>query len=174
MRIFQYVSPDNKRKVRVTVCTPADERGGCTPAFSVTGEEWLARKPGKFRREPDCVGCIHDIALECFPQLADVVALHLSDVEGVPMHGVANAWYWAAGALGGMGERYHGGNQAYLRERPRDILAKHLRITEEQCNTLLFILIISRDPKATLEAVIGMMRPRWLVEAQLASEKYAT
>jgi hypothetical protein len=62
------------------------------PYFTVTGEAWA---PGNNRRsDPDVCGCIHDIVGEIFPDLHDLIRLHLSDVDGVPMHAHANGWYW--------------------------------------------------------------------------------
>ena len=55
-------------------------------------------------------GCMHDEILKRFPRLKPLVALHLSDISGAPMHAEANGWYQLAGALGGMGEQYHSGN----------------------------------------------------------------
>ena len=40
-------------------------------------------------------GAIHDEILKAFPQLADIAALHLSDIDGVPMHSFENGKYWA-------------------------------------------------------------------------------
>jgi hypothetical protein len=59
------------------------------PYFSVTGLGWHGR-----RREPDIAGCIHEVVAAAFPRLADLIALHLSDVDGAPMHAEANGWYW--------------------------------------------------------------------------------
>jgi hypothetical protein len=56
--------------------------------FSITGET------------KDCGGCIHDEILKERPDLAPLVALHLSDLDGVPMHAEANGFYWLAKAAG--------------------------------------------------------------------------
>lgn len=77
--------------------------GNQAPYFSVTGTIYEHGRNV-------CGGCIHDEILAIWPDLAPVVALHLSDIDGVPMHFVGNGWYDLAGALGGAGERYHVGN----------------------------------------------------------------
>lgn len=79
--------------------------GNARPSFSVTGE---VKIPG--RRDFETGGCIHREILRHWPELAPIVALHLSDSDGAPMHAEANGWYQLAGALGGLGERYHAGN----------------------------------------------------------------
>ena len=40
-------------------------------------------------------GAIHKEILEAFPQLEDAAALHLSDMDGKPMHSFENGKYWA-------------------------------------------------------------------------------
>ena len=39
-------------------------------------------------------GCIHEDILKHIPHLQPIVNLHLSNLEGVPMHAVANGTYW--------------------------------------------------------------------------------
>jgi hypothetical protein len=70
-----------------------DKLGDQTPYFTVTGAAWSAR-PGRMAAEPDMCGQLHGIIRRVFPSLADVIALHLSDPDGVPLHALANGWYW--------------------------------------------------------------------------------
>lgn len=75
------------------------------PYFTITAEEYDSK--GKV----ESCGCLHDAILKKFPRFADLIALHLSDIDGVPMHPEANGWYNLAGALpGNAGEKYHAGN----------------------------------------------------------------
>lgn len=62
------------------------------PYFSVTGTDRDLRY-----RDSMSSGAIHETILQVFPELAPIVALHLSDDNGVPMHAEANGWYWAGG-----------------------------------------------------------------------------
>lgn len=74
--------------------------GGLSPAFSVTGElyephgTWSGAARERNEREPDTGGAIHDEILRAFPKLAPLVALHLSDPDGTPMHAEANGLYF--------------------------------------------------------------------------------
>jgi hypothetical protein len=61
----------------------------------VTGERWKSAAHRERGADRDCFacGCLHDEALAAFPELAPIVAVHLSDVDGVPMHAEANGRY---------------------------------------------------------------------------------
>lgn len=82
-------------------------RGNRAPHFSVTAD--IQRAVGSGWHD-DGGGAAHEEILRHHPDLADIISLHLGDMDGAPMYAEANGWYWMAGALGGAGERYHGGN----------------------------------------------------------------
>lgn len=71
--------------------------------FAIGAHLYEARRnaSGRRRRDweayPDMVGCLHDQILAAAPELAPLVAVHLSDLNGVPMHAVANGWYFYSG-----------------------------------------------------------------------------
>ena len=62
--------------------------GNQKPYFSLTG------RVVENGRESIC-GAIHKEILEAFPELEDAAALHLSDIDGKPMHSFENGKYWA-------------------------------------------------------------------------------
>jgi hypothetical protein len=62
--------------------------GNQLPYFSLTG------RIVKHGHETTS-GAIHKEILEAFPQLEDAAALHLSDMNGKPMHSFENGKYWA-------------------------------------------------------------------------------
>lgn len=127
------------------------ERGtGQPPHFSVTCDVVTTAS----RRQNDIAGggCLHELALEYWPELAQIVALHLSHADdGSPAAAEANGFYWLAGIMGGLGERYHGGNADLQwtdadgahhyghppRERLVGILADHWRVTVPQCEEIV-------------------------------------
>lgn len=115
--------------------------GNRLPYFTVTVREGrykdaLGRKNPRAR--DSFGGCMHDTVARVAPDLRPLIALHLSDVHGAPVHWEANGWYWLAGACGGLGERYHGGNSTP--ERSTDdclrIFAEHARITVDDARAI--------------------------------------
>src|ERR1700752_2920010 len=69
--------------------------------FSVTADTYSSR--GAFElgatNAIHSAGCQHDAITAAFPQLAPIVALHMSDVEtGEPPHAESNGWYNYAGS----------------------------------------------------------------------------
>lgn len=159
-------------------------RGNSAPYFSLTAE--IFRKG--FPNQCQSFGCCHDLILTRFPRFADLAALHLSDIDGAPMYAEANGWYWLAGALGGMGERFHGGNSKgqhggeYREPTPDEclaIFAKHCRINIAEAERIARACTVATLPNAhgadthcakasrdTWRAECEAMRPRWNAEAQ--------
>lgn len=142
--------------------------GAQPPYFSVTGDTG------------DTSGAIHEIILDAAPQLADLIALHLSDVNGVPMHPYANAHYWLIGATPAMHhtQRYHGANNSDTVRTPEQcltMLAKHLRIEliDAQhlmvaANLLFETTAAPLDVANLLHTYVEAQRPRWKQQAQAA------
>ena len=62
--------------------------GNQKPYFSLTGR--IVENGREY-----VSGAIHKEILAAFPQLADIAALHLSDIDGKPMHSFENGKYWA-------------------------------------------------------------------------------
>jgi len=62
--------------------------GNQTPFFSITG------RIVEGGRVSVC-GAIHDEILKAFPELHDLVSMHLSDMDGLPLHSFENGKYWA-------------------------------------------------------------------------------
>lgn len=138
--------------------------GGQSPYFSVTA---MIHTPAS-RRQNDCdaCGCLHGEILKMWPQLAPIVALHLSDaITGEPMHAVANGWYWLSGAMGGAGERYHGGTDKAPEQCLR-ILADHLRVTVYEAEAMTRCIPANAQGKGVFAKHVDTLRPRWKTEAE--------
>lgn len=119
-----------------------------TSHFSVTGA--IGTKAQLRNGNWQGGGCCHEIILKHFPELAPIVALHLSDEDGVPMHAEANANYWA-------------GLSSFPDAKDVTVLAKHLRITLEDAEAL--------TTKEAVAAKVEEMRPVWKAEAEAAIEQ---
>lgn len=110
--------------------------------------------------------------------------MHLSDIDGAPMHAAANGWYHLAGYFpDAFGEQYHGGNsQRHFADGYRmptsdeclEVFADHCRIgmTEartiaEQIRAVAMAARHSRNAIARAECtrILETMRPRWKAEA---------
>lgn len=125
-------------------------KGNSAPYFSITTCAWYGKT--KSTRNEAFFGCNHEFVAEHAPEFEDLIALHLSDIDGVPMHAVENGWYWLAGAVKGhYGERYHGGNskgrhggeyREPTREECLEILARHLRISYEEAAQLAATIVV--------------------------------
>jgi hypothetical protein len=141
--------------IRATVRLPDEHDGYFALSYGswLNGREYMFGQCREFDRH--------------FPQFADVRALHLADVNGAPMHAESNGWYWLTGALGGLGERFHGGNgESYARKAPHEcaaILAEHLRITSEQCWALLkLVSCVSPSQRRTVwRDIVNGYRGTW-------------
>lgn len=127
----------------VTVTAGLRKFDGQAPYFTVTGET------------VDSGGCIHDEILTVWPELAPVVALHLSDENGAPMHAVANALYWA-------------GLSSFPDAKDVAVLARHLRVGLGDAETIIDYCAGDRNSTEAMEFCVKMERARWLAEADEA------
>jgi hypothetical protein len=182
---------------KITVKAQAYFCGGNQhPHFSVTATVFV---PG--RRDCESCGCLHEEAARFWPAIKPIIALHLSNADdGVLMHGEGNGWYFMAGALGGAGERYHGGNSerqhwkgegkkefdGYRFSTPDEclvILADHLRVSVEECAALRVRLLDVAKAEADVNfvpdwklvraefgAFVDAQRERWAAEAKAGLE----
>jgi hypothetical protein len=116
-------------------------KGNAKPYFSITANVYVS---GRW----ESGGCQHEAVLAAWPEAAPLVALHLSDIDGVPMHGVENARYWAG--------------FTHWQTAKVDTLAKHLRVTEEEAAALCKL------DDGSFRATVLAMQPRWKAEADAA------
>lgn len=129
-------------RVEYGLVTIGDQR----PYFSVTATYWNSKASA--RRWPDNPaggGTAHQSILRAFPEMADIVALHLSDTDGVPMHADANSWYW-----------YEEGNL--------DAASRLLRVAVADLPT--------NADRETFTAFVDAQRDRWASEAAATRSKY--
>jgi len=154
-------------------------RGNHAPYFNLTYWQHRRGHPGQC----EAGGAGHDTIARYFgDRFADLAALHLADIDGVPSSAEANGWYWLAGALGGAGERFHGSNSTSPRTPAEclDILADHLRISRAEAGRLADEALEERthnpDGWAAARAAFGLrlddMRPRWKAEADAAIARH--
>jgi len=123
-------------------------RGNKKPHFSITvagkdNESWFG-------------GCCHDLILQHYPELTDLVSLHLSDIDGLPIHAVKNGYYWLTAAQNT--NKYETGNN----KDNIDIFARYVRISRFEVKKLMERI---RDKKDFINW-IESQKPRYKKEAE--------
>ena len=78
-------------------------------------------------------GAAHDEILKIFPRFSDLAKFHLRDIDGMPSYPIENGYYWLSGAVGGLGQEYHGasGKSGKSPEKCLEIFAEHLLVNIE-------------------------------------------
>jgi len=156
-------------KVRLTKL-----EGNSRPYFSVTGSI------DSLRGVEIAGGCLHDEILQWFPELADVVALHLADDRGKPMHAAENARYW-------MGLSSWSGKE-WKPMAPRGVpdletdsqgliwapvtLAKHLRISVEDARRVREYVVNDGNDTEAIAFHVRMLEKQWQHQADEVKERF--
>ncbi len=133
--------------------------GTQAPYFSITAEIYESVHKS---RNPVMCGCCHDEVLQAFPDMRDIVSLHLSDIDGVPMHAVENGWYWLSAAKG---------DNTWEKTGDKDfvqITADYMRISRDDVARLVDTI----NTEAEFAAWVDTQRPRWKSEANAVIAKY--
>ena len=143
-------------------------RGNSAPYFSLTAGS-----------EEYGYGMLHDLILEHCPELAPLADLHISDINGVPMHAVENGWYWLKGAAGDQGSFFSESiNPEEEPEKCMQMLAKHLRISNAEAQKLIqettrsVKRVGSITAKQEFARYIERLKPHWKAEADEAIERF--
>lgn len=166
-------------------------QGNSAPYFSLTNITDVRTPSGLFQEVS--FGCDNTMVVRLCPEYQNLADLHLSDIHGVPMHAVANGWYWFVGASDyKYGERYHGGTST-SKERCLKILAKYLRVSLEEARSLSFPVENVDDKihigmtveeinklkagtlakaKGAFEEYVLSHKPRWKAEAEACIAKH--
>lgn len=136
-------------------------------------------------------GCLHDEILELRPDLKCFVDLHLSDLDGVPMHAEANGWYWLAKAAG-IPQRWEPNQDSetcleYFRDHVRlpscisiieaiqkayqdgRLLVATSDVVTIRCQEEMHKVGVEQARKFW-QSLMGVMIPRWKAEADIATK----
>lgn len=148
-------------------------KGNQLPHFSVTvsGKQKSARGRGS-----DFGGCCHDLVAKVAPDTQPLIALHMADSDGTPMHAEANGWYWLAGHLGGLQQEFHGCNGDFPKspDEALQIFADLVRIDLNEARGLAVAvqtIVEAQGAKKAREFFaewIKAQQPRWRAEADKA------
>ena len=140
--------------------------GNRTAHWSATG--WIYEPHGTWDgaaqkrngREADLGGAIGDEIARVWPKLAPIVALHLSDTDGVPMHAEANGWYFYSDGHLAYELKNYGEDYARRHGTGRERAARILRVDEAD-------LPEGMDADEFTEYV-DAQRDRWRAESEAA------
>lgn len=156
-------------------------RGNSAPYFSITADLDEKSRSGIWREVGG--GCMHDEILKHFPNFKPLVDLHLSDIDGSPMHAASNANYIAQGGCWlGNTFLHRGGPKYKVRATDEDniaALARHLRITLDYATVLYRDHAIYRTApsqykagEAAMQRFCDTIAPRWKTEADNAIDQF--
>lgn len=141
-------------------------RGNPLPYFAVTQEA-----P---RTSNESCGAALDEIAEHWPHLKPLTDLHLSDMNGVPMHAEANGWYWLAGSVvGGFGQQFHGGSGSSAVDAAECLrrFASTVRVSHQAAADLREHILEmakafgNKAARQEFAAWIEDQKPRWKAEA---------
>lgn len=166
MTITRTIERERDRALIVITATLREGDTELSDGFAVTAQMWeptktqTGRKRRDLGREMDAGGMQHELILDVAPELAPLVAVHLADPDGRPMHAVSNGWYYYSGTAReweeARDESWH--NREGLTDHER--AARSLNIPADELPTGL-----DRDQFA---AFADELRPRWAEQATTA------
>lgn len=137
--------------------------GNQKPYFSLTGRIVI-------KGRVSVSGAIHDEILEAFPELEDLAAIHLSDIDGKPMHSFENGKYWAGFT------KWEEGNIKNLSRLWRISQKSAEKLSYDALNTQCQEIEIETGeivlPETLLKEFHDRQLPRWKQEADAAIKKH--
>jgi hypothetical protein len=146
-----------------------NQGGSVSDGFAITADlyephgTWDGRAQYRNGREADAIGTMHDEIRVFAPELQPFIDVHLADLDGVPMHAVANGWYFYSGDARrweeSRGDTWSGGG---LTDRER--AARALKIPVKDIPEGL--------DRSGFEALAESLRPYWAAQAQTARELF--
>lgn len=136
--------------------------GNKLPYFSVTVDA-----PDKMNVS---TGASHDDVLKYHRDMKDIVALHLSDVYGEPMHSFSNAWYQLS-EYDGRGVSYYPHQEGYSLT-PQQRAEKYLRAPAGYLDDVPTFKMTGEIYPVEFSERVEALREGWKREADLVIDKY--
>jgi len=136
--------------------------------FSITAELYEAGKQLTYRNIIAC-GCMREEILKAAPELKPLVDIHLSKLDGIPMHAEENGWYWLAKAAR-IKQQYE---PQELPEECLKIFSEHCRISLDKAKRL--VALVKAEPEEFSARCLWRkkceaMKKRWSKEALAATK----
>lgn len=180
-------NPKNESPMKTTITTIDSDQYMFNIIISAeSGEGFSIVARGKNRS-----GCLHEEILRYRPDLKCFVDLHLSYIDGQPLHSEENGWYWLAKAAD-IPQRFE---PRETKEMCLNYLAQHCRISKLEAEIIVSQIQkkysegslsvaqsehvspyteIERNRQGVIHArnewkkIMNGMRPRWKTEAENA------
>jgi hypothetical protein len=141
------------REILTMTAMLVKRRGNERPYFSVTGEI----RDTRLRRGGGIVaaGCLHNEIVKAWPDMQPIIALHLSDDHGMPMHALENGLYFL-------------GLTAYPDAKSLETFARGWRIDLDEATRILAYVEEAGGSRAALNDCLLKQTDRWQHEADEA------
>lgn len=130
--------------------------GNRLPYFSVTFTPHSERSTLPF-------GACHDYILRHAPELADIVALHMSSPSGVPMYAVENGWYWLSN---------WNGKGTHTGDHGLEVAARYLRCDPGDLADVPLDPMADGEYPRAFKSAISRLAHKWREEADAVINKY--
>lgn len=116
-------------------------------------------------------GCLHEDILRCAPELGVFVKLHLSDLNGVPMHAIENGLYYiqlyhkaVLRELKGLKpEKSFYGLEDYDSKKLMEVIERHFRADHNE-----LAKVLAATTRDDVFIIVEELKPRWEKESEVA------
>ena len=101
-------------------------------------------------------GADHEFILKYYPKYQDLVDLHLSNIDGVPLYAVENGYYWLTACQG---------KNQYEQDMTKDhrkTFREYVRVSDKEA----WELVNTIRTKEEFSAWVETQKPRWKKEAE--------
>lgn len=155
-----------------------DAGGTLSEGFSLTGEvydrhgTWSGKARWRNDREPDSCGQVTEEIARAFPRLEPFARMHLSDLDGVPMHADANARYFLSGESERYERKHYGAEYAERNGSGYERACRTLRVSEIPAGALGALQPDYREPGEAWVTWFEGLRAQWAEEARAAREVF--
>jgi hypothetical protein len=159
-----------KKFLRIELRIYQDDSRGFSDGFVITADlyephgTWDGRAQYRNGRERDAGGCMNDEIRVFAPELQPFIDVHLADLDGVPMHAVANGRY------------FYSGKARVYEESRGDTWSNRDGLTDRERGARALNIPVEDLPegldRSGFESFAESLRPYWAAQARTARELF--